>query len=164
MSRLALCFAVIAASLIQIGVAPLFASSGIPLPLLPLGVLVGWAAARNAAETWPVLPLAAALLGVASTVTVGAYLLALLAGVSLVLLWPLAPKVPRALSGAALGAAAALVYLVAIMALGGRVNALRTAGGELAATALATAVLALGVVLVLQALMPARRSAQALFE
>ncbi|MEE8336611.1 MAG: hypothetical protein V3R95_00985 [Dehalococcoidia bacterium] len=68
----------LAASLLQLGAIPAFFLDGIAAPLLPVALIAAWAMLRGDGDAWPALLVAAVVLGVASQMRVGWFLLALL--------------------------------------------------------------------------------------
>jgi hypothetical protein len=68
----------LAASLRQLGAVPTFFLAGIAAPLLPVAVIAAWATLRGEGDAWPALLVAAFVLGVASQLRVGWFMLALL--------------------------------------------------------------------------------------
>lgn len=68
----------LAASLLQLGAVPAFFLDGVAAPLLPVAVIAAWATLRGEGDAWPALLIAAIVLGVASQLRVGWFLLALL--------------------------------------------------------------------------------------
>lgn len=77
-ARVALVVLALAASLLQLGAIPAFFLDGVAAPLLPVALIAAWATLRGDGDAWPALLIAAVVLGVASQLRVGWFLLALL--------------------------------------------------------------------------------------
>lgn len=116
-------------------------------PVIPVALVVGWAAMRRADETWPAILLPALVLGVASEERVGWFLLALLPAPAVATLavhgfkrvtgfWR------RAGTAGAAAALAAALYATTLAVAGGIGGELPERAGALATTAVASGILA----------------------
>ena len=160
MTAVALAALALAAALVQLGVVPAFFLDAAAVPLLPVALIAAWSAVRDPDETWPVLLVAPAALGVASQDRVGAFLLALLPAAALVAVAGRLRGVRRLAAAPVAGGVGGALYLAVLTAAAGEGGAIFSdAGSYLVAalwTALATALLTL-------ALTPARPREQRAF-
>ena len=144
----------LAAALLQVGAVPAFFLDGAAAPLLPVALLAAWAAAREPAQTWPVVLVTAATLGAISQERVGWFLIALLPTVAVAALAG-GGGARRSLATAPLTAAAgAALYLLVLALAAGRTSALPDSTGAHLATVLWTAAAAALLALALAPLRP----------
>ena len=144
----------LAAALLQVGALPAFFLDGAATPLLPVALLAAWAAAREPAQTWPVLLVTAATLGAVSQERVGWFLFALLPTAAIATLAGGGGGRRRLAMAPLTAAAGAALYLVVLALAAGRTSALSGSTGAQLATVLWTAAAASLLALALTPLRP----------